>query len=259
MKSRKILFPVIAVIVVFLLFGTFAANRKLGEHEIEIREFSIPSIEPPFDRSPPRGGGVIPIPSARFDENGQPLDPDDYPENLDDFNLKKVPNVAFTLHPASEGKRSSVFHFMLGEKADLLVIEFWSMNNEQSKRELPYLESLSSDFRDSILVLGVSVDPADSKTEKKMDGILKNDKSMEKSWSELGKYAKVAGSFLTFPIAVDGAEMARQFHVNTYPTTLVITKDLRLYHKFEGFGKSKFDDLVGKIAKYLMRNGTYDR
>jgi thiol-disulfide isomerase/thioredoxin len=211
-----------------------------------------------FDRSPPRGGGVIPIPNARFDENGKPLDPDDYPENLDELELKKMPDVTFTLHPASKGKRSSVFYFMLEEKADLLLIEFWSMNNEQSKRELPYLEYLSSDFRDSIQVLGVSVDPADSKPEKKMDEVLKNDTSMEKSWSELGKYAKVAGSFLTFPIVVDGAEMAKQFSITTYPTTLVVTKDLRLYHKFEGFGIDKMNDLQGKIMKYLIRNGTYN-
>lgn len=271
MKFRKILLSALSVILAFSLSSTFIGCRKktvdrpIVKKQEEKRhppekelpeQFVVPDSS--FDRSPPRGGAVIQIPNCMFDKDGRPLNPDDYPNNFDEFYLQKVPNPEFLLHPASKGEKSSIVYLMLGEKADLLIIEFWSMENEESKRELPYLESLSSTFRDSIKVLGVSIDAGDVSTQKKLDAVLKNDKSMEQSWSELGKYPKIGDSYLTFPIAVDGAEMAKQFSITTYPTTLVVTKDLRLYHKFEGFSIDKMNKLQGKIMKYLRRNGSLD-
>ncbi len=271
MKFRKILLSALSVILTFSLSSTFIGCGKKPVEKPVVKkqeekrpppqkelpeEIVVPDSS--FDRSPPRGGAVIQIPNCMFDKDGKPLNPDDYPDNFDEFYLQTVPDPEFLLHPASKGEKSSIVYLMLGEKADLLVIEFWSIENEESKKELPYLESLSSAFRDSIKVLGVSVDPGDASTEKKLDAVLKNDKSMEQSWSELGKYAKIGDSYLTFPIAVDGAEIARQFSITTYPTTLVVTKDLKLYHKFEGFDIDKMSKLHGKIVKYLKRNGSFD-
>jgi thiol-disulfide isomerase/thioredoxin len=203
------------------------------------------------------------------DNNGQQTSTDENPPATDEqedelvvpgmessVKLKvgdEVPDLAFKIHPVSNGLTSSLWQFMADENAEALILDFWAVWCEPCKAELPYLELMYRKYGDKGLrILGATIDPDDMNTEGKIQEILEYDKRMNESWKKLGEYEKVEDIYLSYPVPVDGTrEMSKALGVTSIPRTILITKDHKIYYQHVGFDEGKVKDLEDKVKEYL--------
>lgn len=171
--------------------------------------------------------------------------------------VSDVPDMPFVFHPKSLGKNSSIWKFMEVEKAEALIITFWSTWSKPSLTELPYLEKIYRKYKSKGLsVLAISFDQENPFLENKITQILESDEIMEISWRKLGKYSKsIDDSYVSFPIALDDSrEILNALGIETLPQTLLVTKNYQVYFHLSSFDELDSINLEEKVMELLARN-----